>query len=67
MREDNIPIFSNTVEDPLPIDKWVESWRIQIWDQGFMSFFRRKDGFSKTKAFKEYKFVDLVVKRELFR
>jgi hypothetical protein len=32
-----------------------------------MSLFRKKDRFSKTKAFKKHKFFDLIVNKVLFR
>jgi hypothetical protein len=49
------------------IDRYIQAWRNQIWDHGFMGWFRGADTYSKTKAFTEHKHMDLVVKRVGFR
>jgi hypothetical protein len=68
MKDDNIPIVISTSDDsPLQLDQYVETWRVRVWDSGFMSMFRGKDGFSKTKSFKDQKHCDLAVKRVMFR
>jgi hypothetical protein len=68
VKDDNIPIVISTSDDsPLQLNQYVETWRVQVWDSGFMSMFRGKDAFSKTKSFKDQKHCDLAVKRVMFR
>jgi hypothetical protein len=44
----------------------VESWRVRVWEYGFIAMFLGKEAYSKTKAFKETKFTNLAVKRVLY-
>ena len=72
-------LFSNTVKDdgllidmevpekPEILDIYIQGWHNQIWDQGFPSFFKGKDNYSKSKAFQEQRHTDLAVKRAVFR
>jgi hypothetical protein len=47
-----------------PLEKYIEEWRIQVWEQGF---FKDKESYSKTVAFGEHKHTNLVVKRVIFK
>jgi hypothetical protein len=49
------------------MDQYVETWRVRVWNSGFMSMFRAKDAFSKTKPFKDQKHCDLTIKRVMFK
>jgi hypothetical protein len=60
VKVDNIPIVISTFDDsPLQLDQYVETWWVRVWDSGFMSMFRGKDAFSKTKSFKDQSIVIL--------
>jgi hypothetical protein len=79
LEEGSVDLFSKTVKDDRieidmqaneslkTIDRYVQAWRNQIWDHGFMGWFRGADTYSKSKAFTEHKHTDLAVKRVLFR
>jgi hypothetical protein len=45
----------------------VETWQVRVLDLGFMSMFRGKDAFSKTKSFKDQKHCDLAVKHVMVK
>ena len=49
--EDNVPLAFDTAEDLRKLDEYLESWRIKIWDCGFLTMFQGVDSYSKTKAF----------------
>jgi hypothetical protein len=67
VKDDNISLRMDSEVQPATIDNYVESWRVRIWEHGFIAMFRGKDAFSKTKAFKETKFTDLAVRHVLYR
>jgi hypothetical protein len=79
LEEGSVDLFSKTVKDNgieidmqaneslKTIDRYVQAWRNQIWDHGFMGWFRGVDTYSKSKAFTEHRHMDLAVKRVLFR
>jgi hypothetical protein len=67
VKEDNLEIDMEVVDKPKTIDKYVQAWHNQIWDHGFMGWFKGKDSYSKTKAFLEHRHTDLVIKRVVFR
>jgi hypothetical protein len=50
-----------------PLEKYIEEWRIQVWEHGFLGFFKDKESYSKTVAFGEHKHTNLVVKRVIFK
>jgi hypothetical protein len=50
-----LEIDMQAVEMPRTMDEYVQSWRNQIWEHGFMGFFKEKDSYSKTKAFVDHK------------
>jgi hypothetical protein len=52
LEEGVVDLFSKTIKDDgLAIDLDVQAWHNQIWEQGFMGFFKGKESYSKTKAF----------------
>jgi hypothetical protein len=67
VKEDNLEIDMEVVDKPKTIDKYVQAWHNQIWEHGFMGWFKRKDSYSKTKAFVEHRHTDLAIKRVVFR
>jgi hypothetical protein len=52
---------------PRFLEKYIEDWRIHLWEHGFLGFSKDKDAYSKTKAFGEHKHTNLAVKRLIFR
>jgi hypothetical protein len=67
VKEDDLEIDMQVVDKPKTIDKYVQAWHNQIWEHGFMGWFKGKDNYSKTKAFLDYKHIDLAVKCVVFR
>jgi hypothetical protein len=66
VKEDSLEIDMEVVDKPKTIDKYVQAWHNQIWEHGFMGWFKGKDSYSKTKAFVEHRHTDLAVKRVVF-
>jgi hypothetical protein len=47
--EDNgLVIDMEVVEKPRTIDEYVQAWHNQIWEHGFMGWFKGKESYSKT-------------------
>ena len=67
VKDDGIEIDMQPNESLKTIDRYVQAWYNQIWDHGFMGWFRRSDTYSKLKAFTEHRHTDLNVKRVLYR
>jgi hypothetical protein len=67
VKEDGLDIDMDVIEKPRTIGVYVQAWHNQIWEPGFSSIFKGKDSYSKTKAFKDQRQTDLVVKRVVFR
>jgi hypothetical protein len=67
IKDDGLEIDMQAIEKPRTMDEYVQAWRNQIWEHGFMGFFKGKDSYSKTKAFVDHKQMDLAVKRVVFR
>jgi hypothetical protein len=67
VKDDNIPLKQGLEVESATIEDYMESWRVRIWEHGFIAMFCGKEAYSKTKAFKDTKFTDLVVRRVLYR
>ena len=64
VQKENLHIKKNLEDLPLSPKDFLETWRLQVWNVRFI--FKQANAFSKTKAFKGYKFTDLVVKQVFF-
>ena len=40
MRQDNIPIDMSSVEEPMSLSDYLESWRIKVWDTAYAAAFK---------------------------
>jgi hypothetical protein len=65
--EDGLQLDMECDGHPHPLKKYIEAWRIQLWEYGFQDYFKSKDTFSKTVAFADHKNTNLAVKRVIFR
>jgi hypothetical protein len=36
---DNVPLAFDAAQDLKKLDEYLESWRVKIWDHGFLSMF----------------------------
>jgi hypothetical protein len=66
VKEDISTIDMEVAEKPKTIDVYVQAWHNRIWKHGFMGIFKGKENYSKTKAFKDQRQIDLAVKRLVF-
>ena len=67
VKEDGLAIDMDVVQKPRSISQYIQAWRNQIWEHGFIGFFRGKESYTKTKAFEDQKQTDLAVKRVVYR
>jgi hypothetical protein len=67
VKEDGLEIDMDGVEKLRTINVYIQAWHNQTWEPGFMGMFKGKDSYNKTKAFKDQRHMDLVVKRVVFR
>jgi hypothetical protein len=51
VKDDGLAIDLDVAQKPRSVDLYVQAWHNQIWEQGFMGFFKGKETYSKTKAF----------------
>jgi hypothetical protein len=77
LEEGAIDLFSKTVKDdglafdldvaqkPRSISLYIQAWHNQIWELGFIGFFKGKESY--TKAFMDQRLTDLAVKRVVYR
>jgi hypothetical protein len=65
--EDGLQLDMECDGHPRPLEKYIEAWRIQLWEHGFQGYFKGKDTFSKTVAFGDHKNTNLAVKCVIFR
>jgi hypothetical protein len=67
VKDDGLEIDIQVVEKSKTINDYIQAWHNQIWEHGFIGFFKGKDSYSKTKAFKDHRFTDLAVKLVVHR
>jgi hypothetical protein len=67
LKKDRLEIYMQDVEKPRTINEYVQAWKNQIWEHGFMGWFKGKDSYSKTKAFEDLRHMDLAIKRVVFK
>jgi hypothetical protein len=65
--EDGLQLDMESDGHPCALEKYIEAWRIQLWEHGFLGYFKGKESYSKTAAFGEHKHIDLAVKHVIFR
>jgi hypothetical protein len=67
IKEEGLEIDMQVIEKPQTIDEYVQACHNQIWEHGFLNWFKGKDSYSKTKAFEDHMHTDLAVKHVIFR
>jgi hypothetical protein len=67
IKEDGLEIITAGIQKPRTVDEFVQAWRNQIWDYGYMGWFKGKEAYTRTKAFEDHRNSDLVVKRVICR
>jgi hypothetical protein len=67
VKDDGLAIDLDVAQKPRSISLYIQAWHNQLWEQGFMGFFKGKESYTKTKAFVDQRLTDLVVKRVVYR
>ena len=67
VKEDGLEIDMDVVQKPKSISQYIQAWHNQIWEHGFVDFFRGKESYTKTKAFEDQKQTDFAVKQVVYR
>lgn len=67
VKEDNLLMKSDLPEKPRSPQEYVQACRVKLWLHAFPSLLRSKSTFSRSKAFKDHKYIDLAVKRVVWR
>jgi hypothetical protein len=62
-----LAIDLDVAQKPRSISLYIQAWHNQIWELGFVGFFKGKKSYTKTKAFVDQRLTDLAVKRVVYR
>ena len=62
VKEDGLLIDMEVPEKPRTFDVYIQDWHNQIWEHGFVGFFKGKDFYGKSKAFQDQRQTDLAIK-----
>ena len=67
VKEESLVTDMDVVQKPRSISQYIQAWHNQIWEHGFVGFFRGKESYTKKKAFEDQKQTNLAVKRVVYR
>ena len=67
MRNDNITVNYDILEQPQYLAEYIEGWRRQIWDHGFPNYFKGHNYFKKGDSLQAHKGLKAVVRRVIYR
>ena len=67
VQDDGLAIDMDVARKPRSISQYIQAWHNQIWEMGFVGFFRGKESYTKTKPFVDQKQTDIAVKRAVYR
>ena len=67
MRQDRIVVDMTVASEPMSLSEYIEDYRMKLWDNAFSTLFRGHECFKKDQEFQNYKGVDLVLRRVIFR
>jgi hypothetical protein len=62
VKDDGLAIDLDVAQKPRFISLYIQAWDYQIWELGFIGFFKGKESYIKTKAFVDQRQTDLAVK-----
>jgi hypothetical protein len=54
IKEDCLEISTKGIQKHRTVDEYVQTWHNEIWEYAYTGWFKGKDVYTKTKAFKEY-------------
>jgi hypothetical protein len=49
IEEDGLEICTKGIQKHRIVDEYVQAWHNQIWEYGYMDWFKGKDAYTKTK------------------
>ena len=67
VKDDGLLIDLDVAQKPRSISQYIQAWHDQIWDMGFIGFFKGKESYTKKKPFVDQRQTELAVKRSVFR
>ena len=62
IKNDGLAIDLDVAQKPRSISLYIQAWHNQIWELGFIGFFKGKESYTKTKTFVDQKQTDLAMK-----
>jgi hypothetical protein len=62
VKDDGLAIDLDVAQKPRSISLYIQAWHNQIWELGFISFFKGKESYTKAKAFMDQRQTNLAVK-----
>jgi hypothetical protein len=62
VKDDGLAIDLDVAQKPKSITLNIQAWHNQIWELGFIGFFKDKESYIKTKAFMDKRQTYLAVK-----
>ena len=67
VKDDGLMIDMDVAQKPRSISQYIQAWHNQIWEMGFVGFFRGKESYTKTKAFVDQRKTNIAVKQVVYR
>ena len=67
VKDNGLAIDLDVALKPRSISQYIQAWHDQVWEMGFVGFFKGKESYTKNKAFKDQRLTDLAVKRVVYR
>jgi hypothetical protein len=66
IKEEGLEICTEGIQKNRTVDEYIQAWHIQIWEYGYMGWFKGNEAYTKTKAFEDHRHTDLAVKRVIY-
>ena len=67
VKDNGLAIDLDVAQKPRSISQYIQAWHDQVWELGFIGFFKGKESYTKKKAFLDQRQIDLAVKRVVYR
>jgi hypothetical protein len=58
IEDDRMENITVGIQKPRTVDEFVQAWHNQIWDYGYMGWFKGKEAYTRTKAFGDHQNLD---------
>ena len=67
IKEEGFEICTEGMQKHRTVDENIQAWQNQIWNYGYMGWFKGKEAYMKTKASEDHRNTDLAVKCIIFK